>query len=41
MCVAHDLSQRLADAITRPNRQGEDPVVIEHDGTPSTGGQGV
>src|SRR5215469_3005336 len=28
--VTHDLSQRLADAITRLNRPA-DPVVIEHD----------
>lgn len=38
--VSHDLSQRLTAAIARLNRHDADPVVIEHDGTPTTGGQG-
>lgn len=33
--VTHDLSQRLAGALARLNRQNGDPVVIEHDTHPS------
>ena len=40
MGVTQVPSQRLADAAATLSWHDADPVVIEHDGTPTTGGRG-